>query len=158
MTWLTKSLWSKLSRRLKLLRLLRSPGDAVLFGSILVFAAIAPTLHRLGLSRLGSLLEPRKLLLPPDPGRVEKIVTYVDTAMRLGRPLVRPGCLVRGTTLYYFLRRAGLEVSLCFGTGIDDDKFVGHCWLIKDGQPFAEATDPRPIFTGIYTIPFKQPT
>ena len=73
-------------------------------------------------------------------------------AIRAGRPLVRPGCLTRGVTRYYFFRRDGMDVSLCFGMGKFDEEFVGHCWLVKDGVPFMEPRDPRPLYTEMYRI------
>ena len=60
-----------------------------------------------------------------------------------GHPLVRPGCLTRGVTLYYALRRAGDDVSLCFGVGEDGGQTAGHCWLDKAGRPLLERVDPR---------------
>lgn len=76
-------------------------------------------------------------------------------APRIGRPLVRSGCLTRGVTLYWFLRRAGLEVELRFGLDPDDagDLTDGHCWLTLDGEPYLEPRDPRPRFTEVYRLP-----
>jgi hypothetical protein len=34
-----------------------------------------------------------------------------------------------------------------------DGEYVGHCWLVKDGEPFLERTDPRPVFAEIVSIP-----
>jgi hypothetical protein len=73
-------------------------------------------------------------------------------AIRAGRPLVRPGCLTRGVTRYYFFRRDGMDVSLCFGMGQVEGQFVGHCWLVKDGVPFMEPRDPRPLYAEMYRI------
>jgi hypothetical protein len=55
-------------------------------------------------------------------------------------------------TRYYFLRRVGMDVSLCFGMGRHDKGFMGHCWLVKDGEPFLEVEDPRPRYLEIYRI------
>jgi hypothetical protein len=76
----------------------------------------------------------------------------VLAALRVGRPLVRRGCLTRGITLYYFLRRAGADVRLCFGLGAVDggDGFDGHCWLVLAGEPYLEPRDPRPLYTEMY--------
>jgi hypothetical protein len=99
---------------------------------------------------LKSLLEGKEARSEPQPDRIQKIAEYVGYAQRLGRPLVRPGCLTRELTLYYFLRRAGLDVELCFGMGYVSNEFAGHCWLVKDGEPFMEAKDPRSLFTEVY--------
>jgi hypothetical protein len=65
---------------------------------------------------------------------------------------VRRGCLTRGLTRYYFLRRAGMDIALCFGMGRRNGEFMGHCWLVKDNEPFLEAEDPRPLYTVMYRI------
>jgi len=67
--------------------------------------------------------------------------------------LVRPGCLTRGITGYYILRRAGLDVALCFGMGpVRDPGGAGHCWLVLNGEPVLEAVDPRPAFTELVRL------
>ena len=129
----------------------RSISDVFLFFQVLFFAAAVPFLLRLKLSRVKTLLEPR-VLSSADRDRVEQITKYVEMAIRAGRPLVRPGCLTRGITRYYFLRRNGLDVSLCFGMGQIKEEFVGHCWLVKDGVPYLETRDPRPLYAEMYRI------
>jgi hypothetical protein len=125
--------------------------DVFLFFQILFFAAVVPFLLRLKLSRVKGLLEPR-VSSPAERDRVEQITGYVERAVRVGRPLVRPGCLTRGVTRYYFFRRDGMDVSLCFGMGEIDGEFVGHCWLVKDGIPFLETRDPRPLYSEMYRL------
>ena len=129
----------------------RSIPDLLLFFQVLFFAAAVPFLMRLKLSRLESLLEP-KIPSSGDRDRVEQIAEYVEVAIREGRPLVRPGCLTRGVTRYYFFRRDGMDVSLCFGMGQVKEEFAGHCWLVKDGVPFMETRDPRPLYAEMYRI------
>jgi Transglutaminase-like superfamily len=129
----------------------RSFSDVFFFFQILVFAAAVPFLLRLKISRVEALLEPR-IPSRADRDRVEQIMEYVEMAIREGRPLVRPGCLTRGLTRYYFFRRDGMDVSLCFGMGQIKGEFVGHCWLVKDGMPFMEPRDPRPLYAEMYRI------
>jgi hypothetical protein len=129
----------------------RSIPDVFLFFQVLFFAAAVPFLLRLKLSRVKALLEPR-IPSSADRDRVEQITEYVEMAIRKGRPLVRPGCLTRGVTRYYFFRRDGMDVSLCFGMGQVKEEFVGHCWLVKDGVPFMETRDPRPLYAEMYRI------
>jgi hypothetical protein len=129
----------------------RSIPDVFLFFQVLFFAAAVPFLLRLKLSRVKALLEPR-IPSSTDRDRVEQITEYVEMAIRKGRPLVRPGCLTRGVTRYYFFRRDGMDVSLCFGMGQVKEEFVGHCWLVKDGVPFMETRDPRPLYAEMYRI------
>jgi len=125
----------------------------------LLVATAAPALAHLDLDRLQRVLEPRRRSAPPEPGRVlplgHEYAALVDAVIRKGRPIVRPGCMTRGITLYALLRRAGVDVGLRFGVGRphpDTPAVEGHCWLVLDGEPFLERTDPRPLFTGVATI------
>ncbi len=129
----------------------RSIRDVFLFFQVLFIAAAVPFILRLKLARVEALLEPR---IPSLTGRdrVEQIAAYVEIAMREGCPLVRRGCLTRSVTRYYFFRRDGMDVSLCFGMGQVDGEFVGHCWLVKDGVPYLETQDPRPLYAEMYRI------
>lgn len=129
--------------------------DRLLYLNIFLFAALVPALLRLKLPKLAPLLEPRTIPHAVDVDRTQKIVRYVDTVLKIRSALIRPGCLTRGLTLYYFLRRAGLDVNLHFGMGKVTDELAGHCWLVKDGEPFLEVKDPRPYFTAIYCLPIK---
>jgi hypothetical protein len=119
-------------------------------------AVAAPLLVRAGLPRLQKWLEPRRYPSPPDPGEVDLLAAqfgrWVDAIIRRGHPIVRPGCLTRGVTLYDGLRHAGLEVELCFGVGSDQGSMAGHCWLDLDGQPLLEKVDPRSKFTEVVRL------
>src|SRR5436305_5541848 len=84
---------------------------------VLLFAMAVPLLLRRHLARLAPLLEPATVPPPPPPGVVDVMVLRIDRLLLAGRPLVRSGCLTRGITLFYFLRRAGPDVSLRFGMG-----------------------------------------
>jgi hypothetical protein len=127
---------------------------------VLAFAAVVPLLLRVfKLPRLGDWLEPGDpLALPDDPQAAERlagrIVRRVDLLIRLGWPVVRRGCLVRGITRYRFLREAGIGASLCFGMGRPEgeDGYSGHCWVELDGRALAEKREPRPIYTETYRI------
>jgi hypothetical protein len=87
-----------------------------------------------------------------DRGTVESLVRRIDALLAAGRPLVRSGCLTRGLTLYYFLRRAGADVALVFGMGKMGAEIAGHCWIVFAGEPLAEKEDPRPLFVETWRI------
>ena len=133
---------------------MRSIANGFLFLRIFVFAAAVPYLLRLKLSRVARAIEPGKDPWSADEDKVRKITVYVEKAIQRGKPLVRPGCLTRGLTRYYFLRRCGMDVALCFGMGRMGKDFVGHCWLVKDGEPYLEPAeqDPRSQYTEMYRI------
>jgi hypothetical protein len=131
---------------------LRYVSNAALFVRVFAFAAAVPYLLRLKLPKVARAIESKRNPAVLHEGSVGKIVAYVETAIRRGRPFVRPGCLTRGLTRYYFLRRAGMDVALCFGMGRLDKEFMGHCWLTSNGEPFLEVEDPRPRYVEMYRI------
>jgi hypothetical protein len=45
-----------------------------------------------------------------------------------------------------------MDVALCFGMGRLDKGFMGHCWLVNNGDPFLEVEDPRPRYVEMYRI------
>jgi hypothetical protein len=131
--------------------------DFLLLSRVLLFAAAVPILLRVKLPRLQRLLGRVPLGQEVEPARVQEIVRCTAIVLRRGQPLVRRGCLTRGVTLFYFLRRAGLDVNLCFGAGQLDGAFAAHCWLERDGHPFLEDVDPRRIFAEMYRLPDASP-
>lgn len=137
----------------------RTISKLFLFMRVFLFAAAVPYLMRLKLTRLAAVLEPGSRPRPVEPERIQRISAYLRIAIARGRPFVRPGCLTLGLTRYYFFRRAGLDVSLRFGMGRvgEQKELVGHCWLVKDSEPFLENQDPRPLYTEIYRISREDP-
>jgi hypothetical protein len=124
---------------------------------VLAFASAVPLLLRLvKLPQLGDRLEPAAdpPASSPDPAAVQRLVRRIDLLLRLGWPVVRRGCLVRGITRYRFLREAGVDATLCFGIGRlpGQESFTGHCWLELDGRALAEPREPRPIYTETYRV------
>ena len=120
-------------------------------------AVAAPWLVRAGLPRLQRWIEPAPTAPAHRPAPTSRLHrgsdgAWVDAIIRRGHPIVRPGCLTRGVTLYYALRRAGDDVALCFGVGSDDGEIAGHCWLDKAGQPLLERTDPLSMFTEVVRL------
>ena len=121
---------------------------------VILFAALVPLLLRLRkLPDLPSWVEPRRRPLPaPDPEEIAALTQRIDELLIAGRPAVRTGCMVRGLTLYRFLRQAGADVSLRFGVGTIRGDFAAHCWIVYCGEPLAETHDPRPLFTETWKI------
>ena len=128
--------------------------NAFLFLRVFAFATVVPLLMLFKIPRVAAIVEPGGEPQPADPELVKRIVACVEIAVRKGRPLVRSSCLTRGLAHYYFLRRAGLDVSLHFGIGRTgkEKEFSGHCWLAKEGQPYLEPRDPRALYTDMYCI------
>jgi len=129
------------------------PGGRLFAPRVLLFAAVVPLLLYRRIDRLAPLLEPRRTPPPEPPApAVAALAARIDRLLAAGRPFVRAGCLTRGLTLYYFLRRAGAPVALCFGMGEVDGAFSGHCWVVHEGEPLAEKRDPRPLFAETFRI------
>lgn len=138
---------------------MRQPGalaDLYLFTHIFLFAVSLPALLRLNISQLQWVLEPVELPTFVDPAKVQKITNCVNLMMSADLPFIRPGCLTRGITLYYFLKRSGVDLRLAFGLGKVNNQYAGHCWLTMDGAPYLERRDPRPIFTEILSLPLSR--
>jgi hypothetical protein len=127
---------------------------------VVLFGLAAPLFLRRPPERLAAWLEsaaaPEGM---PSPALSETartaaaLVRRIDFWMRAAWPLVRRGCLPRGVTRFWFLRRAGVPVALRFGIGEIAGRPEGHCWLVLGGEPFAEPRDPRPVYTETWRIP-----
>jgi hypothetical protein len=149
-------LFSRARNRLRLIGELHGVREGLLFAYLLAFAAAVPLLMRLPLPRLAALITRPPRRRPPSPAEVARLEQLIALAPRVGRPLVRSGCLTRGVTLFWFLRRAGLDVELRFGIDPRNKNAAdGHCWLSLDGEPFLEKVDPRPRFAELYRLPLS---
>lgn len=127
--------------------------DRFLAVRVVAFAALVPLIMRLPIDRVARWIGPSGIRRPePSPEAVGALVESIDRWILLSRPLVRSGCVVRGVTLYRFLRLSGADVSLRFGIGIMDGEFAAHCWILYRGEPLAEREDPRPLFTETWVI------
>ena len=146
--------WSALRRRLAIASDVHARGGTLLFVHSFLFALALPVLLLLPLPRLQALLDRLASRRRRQRADKQSVAATVLAMLQAGGRLIRPGCLTRGITLYYFLRRAGVEVDLCFGIGrvSEGDGFDGHCWLSIDGEPYLETRDPRPLYTGMYAF------
>jgi hypothetical protein len=146
---------SKISRRIDIIRNLFEREYGFLYFQIFCFVLVTPLLLKLRLPRLRKLLRSRKPPAKLDIDRIEYIINSTDKILQIGWPVVQKRCFPRGLTLYYFLNREGYHVGLYFGAEKIDDILSGHCWLVKDGEPFSELEDPRTNFKEIYHFPEK---
>jgi transglutaminase superfamily protein len=147
--------WSKLIRRHKAVRQTLREAELILLLQIGLFASLVPLLMRLRLATLEQLLRVRQPSGRAPSWSPEAIVEHFQLARRIGSPIVGSGCLTRGVTLYYFLRRAGVDVTLSFGVRQIGEEFIGHCWLVRGGIPFLEDEDPRSLYVPTVSIPFQ---
>jgi hypothetical protein len=148
-----------LRHRLRAFRELHGVAELILLVRLGAFAATVPWLMRLPLTRLSTLLIRPAGSGHPAASEIERLDRLVSLAPRVAHPLVRSGCLTRGVTLFWFLRRAGLDVELAFGLDAGHDRHDravdGHCWLTLGGEPFLEKRDPRTQFAELYRIALR---
>ena len=154
---------SRFARRLAAIAELRRRGLWRPFLRVFCFATAVPILMRLRLPTLDQWLERRIQTAQASGGdRIsqEDLLWCFESARLLGWPLVRRGCLTRGLTLYYFLRRTGAEAVLRFGARVRGGQLtqeVGHCWLEENGQPKWEPRERQPQFLPIFSLPARTP-
>jgi Transglutaminase-like superfamily len=149
-----RSFWPPGADRVRAISRLDGPRDLLLILRILVYAAAVPALTRTRLSSWERFAGGRRMRQPVvKRGAEQKTVDYVDAVLIAFRPVVRPGCLVRGLTLYHFLRKAGVDVTLSFGVGKVGGTFAGHCWLVRDGRPFLEPDRPDLLYIETFRLP-----
>lgn len=126
---------------------------------VVSFGLVVPLLLRWRLERLAAwLVAPAPPPLRQGIGTAEAaeaMARRIDFWLRAAWPLVRRGCLTRGLTRFYFLRRAGFPVALRFGLGEIDGRLEGHCWVVLDGEPLLERRDPRALYTETWRIPLE---
>jgi hypothetical protein len=149
-------LLSTLPNRLRALRELHSAREVILFAQLSAFAGAVPVLMRLSVPRWARLVTRPPRQRAVSPAEIERLDRLIALAPRVARPVVRTGCLTRGVTLFWYLRRAGLDVELRFGIEVaaqSGGEADGHCWLALNGEPFLERVDPRPRFTELYRLP-----
>lgn len=121
-----------------------------MFVAICAFAPLAPCVMRVPLPVLGRwLVRPvgRRRVTAVPPARVAELVSL---AQMVAHPLVRRGCITRGVSLLWLLRRQGLPVELAFGLGDPTKDPSGHCWLMLDDRPFLESPDSAAMFVEIH--------
>ncbi len=108
----------------------------------------------------GSLTEALQRLTPSAGvvnANAHQLRDLADLAALLERHSPLGLCLRRSLTRYYFLRRAGVPVQLCFGAkfshGQPDRNVTGHAWLTLNAAPYFEADENWRGFTVMFTHP-----
>jgi hypothetical protein len=149
-----RSFWPPGADRARAISRLDGPLDLPLILRILAYAVAVPALTRTNLTSWERFAGGGRVARPGvESGAEQKTIDYVDAVLVAFRPMVHPGCLVRGLTLYHFLRKAGVDVSLRFGVGQVDGSFKGHCWLVKDGTPYLEPERPDLAYIETFNLP-----
>lgn len=148
-----KSCWSRPREVISALRSLHGFTERRIFLTVVLMAPWLRLVMRLPLSSVSTVMirpvggggSGRTIA----PARVAEIVAL---AQRTGYPIVRRGCLTRGLSLLWLLRRRGIDVTLAFGIGGPKDEDQGHCWLVRDGEPYLEREEPNGRFVEVLRL------
>jgi hypothetical protein len=116
-----------------------------------VLAVVTPLLFRLPLPKVERVLRPRRASIG-SAADAAGALWAAELGLRAVRWPLRTSCLHRGAVRYHLLGRAGIDVQLVFGAGHVDGAPAAHCWLLLDGQPYLESTDPREVFAPLYIM------
>lgn len=83
---------------------------------------------------------------------VDRKVQICDAILR--RLYGKDYCLRRSVILFHVLRRDGIPVRFVMGVVVrENDSLFGHAWVEMDGEPLAEAVDPRESYAVTYSYP-----
>jgi len=90
------------------------------------------------------------------------IVKFTDYIFSRNFWIYRSTCLRRSLVLYHFLRKAGIDVQICFGVRYEEKSpnrdatktFEGHAWLLYKGEIFLERNDD---IVKAYTVTYRFP-
>lgn len=149
-----RTCWLRLRDGARIIASLECLAERRLFVGICLLAPWVRLLMRLRLMWLGSIVT---MLARPVDRRAslapERIAQIVALAQRWGHPVVARGCVTRGVSLLWILRRSGVDVELAFGIGGPKDGYQGHCWLIRDEQPYLEKESFGDRFVEVCRIP-----
>lgn len=148
-----KAFWSRATRRVRRVRAAGREADWLLLAQMTAFGAAVPLLMRMKVPHLQRLLGRGRRHSDAEAVNTAAVLRHFTLARGVAAPLVGSGCLTRGLTLYYFLRRRGVDVNLTFGMARIDGRFIGHCWLARQGVPFLERDDPRQHYAPVFTMP-----
>jgi hypothetical protein len=92
----------------------------------------------------------------------DTIIKYTDYLLSRNFFVYKSTCLRRSLVLFYFLRRIGIDVHICFGVRqkknlIDTEakqELEGHAWLMYNGNMFQEKnTNMTKTYTKTYCYP-----
>ncbi len=143
-------------------------GDVYLFLQILLIITLLPIMFRfLSIPELIKKFTPRNSRKYQKNRNLkettDKIVKFIDFI--LNRKFWRykeNTCLKRSLVLYYYLRKRGIDVHICFGVKYNDkptttmerNRLIGHAWLLYNGSIFLEK---NAVETKTYKVTYSFP-
>lgn len=127
-----------------------SPEDVLLFVRICSLVTVLPLLVKfLSIPRLMKIITPARQVSAikcDNDGTRDKIEKYTDYILGRNYWMFKQTCLKRSLILYYFLRKYGMNVSICFGVkykkeisgSMKEKQMDGHAWLLYRGDIYLE--------------------
>jgi hypothetical protein len=79
---------------------------------------------------LGNLFPQTGIKLDQYSSLIDKLIKRCPFLLIAGKQ----ACLIRGLLLYFFGKRNGLNIKLCFGSKQTNRGFDTHCWIVCDGR------------------------
>jgi hypothetical protein len=118
--------------------------DRGLLLAVLAFLpAVAAALRVFGLRRVCRVLSGSAATDPnaraADAGEAQAVGRLVDIAARRG--VGRPTCLARSVTLWWLLRRRGIDSALRIGVRTIEGRMEAHAWVEHAGLVLNDADD-----------------
>lgn len=105
-----------------------------------MFPFIALSLRALGYGRTYDLLA-RGALQTSQVSETCEVYVCEMTRLAVQNTLIRPTCLVRSLTLWWLLRRRGIESGLRIGVRMREGKMEAHAWVERAGRVLNDAPD-----------------
>jgi hypothetical protein len=124
--------------------------DVLLFLQIFLLATVLPLLVKIlsipGLMKIITPRNPKSGIIIDLDGIRGKIEKYTDYILGIDCWIYKVSCLKRSLLLYSFLRKYGINVSVCFGVkykkelsgGTNEKQVDGHAWLLYKGDIYLE--------------------
>ena len=124
--------------------------DVWFFTQIFFLVTLLPVMLKLfSLPRLMKMFTPRDLKVYESFDIEElkcKVIKFTDYVLSRKYVKGKNICLRRSLVLYYFLRKLGNNVTICFGVRYNEmqplsstqKKLEGHAWLLYHGEIFLE--------------------
>jgi hypothetical protein len=119
---------------------------------LLAWRMALPHLKRVvPLAALVRLMWPRRRSVERNRKREQRIAAGVDRVFGRDDRRSKENCLERSLLVYRFLAQAGADPQLVWGVRKNDDKLMGHAWVVLDGRPLARPDERLDSFTPITT-------
>lgn len=111
-----------------------------------MFPLIALSLRALGYGRTYALLARGEYKIVDNTSQVSETCEVCEQISKMTRlavqnTLIRPTCLVRSLTLWWLLRRRGIESGLRIGVRMREGKMEAHAWVERAGRVLNDAPD-----------------